>query len=230
MMAEIQGLSASGGAAGGFGFAGSGSSSAFSGPGTMAGRAAAGYLGPGLHGRQSGMDAGVAAEAGRGVEDGGTGTVGQKQGGAAGERGVGAEWDAAVLGGMENGEPLSPRNREYRRKMIEMNAEHKVRDSARLLMNGMDGGGAVGVDEKHNMCWLLCYRGDECFTPPQPTVSATLLQPSAPLPRKAVATMVYMFSWNGDELLYNVHSVLGIMHRMPAAGSGQATGVRDAEA
>lgn len=138
MMAEIHGLSAGGGAPGTFGIAGlgndpnTGSSSLFSGPGSVVGRGAVGYLGPGLHGNQSGMDGVVTTAAGKSSGDGGSRTVGQKRGGATGEKGVGAEWDAAVLGGVEGGEPLSPRNREYRRKMIEMDAEHKVRGSVRL--------------------------------------------------------------------------------------------------
>lgn len=154
MLAEIQGLSVGGGAAGGLGIAGLGSdlntapSSLFSGPGAVAGRRAMGYLGPGLQGNQSGMDGGVvAAAAGQGVGDGGSSTVGQKQGGATGERGVGAEWDSTVLGGVEGGEPLSPRNREYRRKMVEMDAEHKVRGSIRLVGSGMREGGPVGIDD-----------------------------------------------------------------------------------
>lgn len=134
MMAEIQGLSAGGGVGRNFDFAGLGSdpntesSSVLPGPGTVAGRGAVGYLGPGLHGNQSDIDGGAAAAAGQGAGDGGSNPVGRKQGGATGERGVGAGWDSSVLGGVEGGDPLSPRNREYRRKMIEMDAEHKVRD------------------------------------------------------------------------------------------------------
>ena len=129
MVAEIQGLSAGGPAAGHFGVAGLGSdvsmgpSSLFPGPGAVAGRGGVGYLGPGLHGNQSGADGG-GATVGQGAGDGGSLSVGQKQGGAARERGVGADWDNT---GGEDGEPLSPRNREYRRKMIEMDAAHKVR-------------------------------------------------------------------------------------------------------
>eukprot|EP00752_Nemacystus_decipiens_P005082 g4612.t2 len=130
MMAEMQGLSAGGPATGHYGTGGlgidlnMGASSLFSGPGAAAGRGGVGYLGPGLHGSQISGDGGVTA-AGQGAGDGSIPPVNQKQGGAARGRGAGAEWDAAVLGGDEDGEPLSPRNREYRRKMIEMNAEHK---------------------------------------------------------------------------------------------------------
>lgn len=155
MMAEIQGLSVGGGAAGGHvGFPGigsdlnTGSSSLLSGSGAEAGIGGSlGYLGPGLHGNQRGMDGGVAAAAGHGMGNGGSGTVGQEQGGAKGERGVGVEWNAAVMGGVDGGEPLSPRNREYRRKMIEMDAEHKVQGSARLIVYRVGGGGAVRVDD-----------------------------------------------------------------------------------
>lgn len=149
MMAEIQGLSAGGPAAGNFGIAGlgsdinMGSSSLLSGQGAVAGRGGVGYLGPGLHGNQSGTDGGVTV-AGQGAGDGGSPTVGQKQDGAARERGVGADWDAAVMGRGEDGEPLSPRNREYRRKMIEMDAEHKVRGLVGLVVIGRDGRGSAG--------------------------------------------------------------------------------------
>lgn len=103
-----------------------GSSSLF--PGMAGG--ATGYLGPGLHGNQAGMDGGV-TEVGQGA--GGsirsTATAVRKHSRAVtGAKGVEDEWDATQLGGGANGEdPLSPRNREYRRKMIEMNAEHRVR-------------------------------------------------------------------------------------------------------
>lgn len=162
MMAEIQGLSA-GGAAAGFGVASlggelnMGSSSLFAGPGALAGRGAVGYLGPGLHRGQSGID-GEVTGAGQGAGDGGSSTVGQKQGGAARERGVGAEWDAAVLGGGEDTEPLSPRNREYRRKMIEMDAEHKVWGLVRQSRCELDRRreGRL-VDKNGNRCleWLM---------------------------------------------------------------------------
>lgn len=154
MMAEIQGLCAGGGAVGSVGISGlgsdlnMGSSSLFPGPPTMAGRGAVGYLGPGLHGNQSAMDGGVMAAAGQGSGDGGDSTVGQKQGCATGERGGGAEWDATMSGGAEGGEPLSPRNREYRRKMIEMDAEHKVWGFARLVVSGWAGVGGCMADRR----------------------------------------------------------------------------------
>eukprot|EP00903_Cladosiphon_okamuranus_P014233 g13222.t1 len=130
MVAEIQGLSTGGASAGNFGVAGvgsdlnMGSSSLLAGSGAVAGRGAVRYLGPGLHGNQSGKDGGVTG-AEQDAGDGVSSAVDQKQGGPARKTEVGAEWDSAVLGGGEYGEPLSPRNREYRRKMIEMDAEHK---------------------------------------------------------------------------------------------------------
>jgi len=130
MMAEIQGLStgAGGGLAGGaFGLAGLGDDPN-SGPSPLfpgAGRGA-GYLGPGL---QAGGAAEKAAE-GTGSGGGGGGSAaGQNQngGGTEEKKRGGAAFDEADLG-----DPLSPRNREYRRKMIEMHAQHKVRLLGRM--------------------------------------------------------------------------------------------------
>lgn len=130
MMAEIQGMSAGGGLGGNFGLAGvvgdpnAGSPSLFPG---MAGGGTAGYLGPGLHVNQAGMD-GRATGVGQGAGGGNSSTVARKKGRATAENGAEDEWDAVLMGGgADGGEPLSPRNREYRRKMIEMNAEHRVR-------------------------------------------------------------------------------------------------------
>lgn len=130
-MAEIQGLSAGAGGAGLYSLAGLGSDpnsgpSAnsqlfFSLPGgererdpdpaaaaaAAAGRGTVGYLGPGL---QAG---GAAEAAARGMGNGG-GAEEKKKGGAA-------------LDVEDLGDPLSPRNREYRRKMTEMDAAHRVR-------------------------------------------------------------------------------------------------------
>ena len=124
MMAEIQGLSAGGGG-GSYGFPAlgddpnSGPSPLFPGAAgeAMAGRRTMGYLGPGL------QASGGAVEAAQGAGGAGGGAVNQNQngGGAADQKRGGAASDIADLG-----DPLSPRNREYRRKMIEMDAAHKV--------------------------------------------------------------------------------------------------------
>lgn len=164
-----------------------GSSSLFSGPGAVAGRGGVGYLGPGLHGNQSGMNGGATA-AGQSVGDGGSTTAGQKHGGATRERRAGAEWDEAVLGEGEDGEPLSPRNREYRRKMIEMDAEHKVRGLVGLVASGMGefrpvGGYTTPTALPSGSRWQRCMEG-----------------------------------------------LMLLLYRIPATGSGEATGVRDAEA
>lgn len=136
MMTEIQGLS-SGGAGGGgqhFGLTGlrgdvnKGLSPMFpgtAGAATGRGMAAAGYLGPGLHGNERVPQ--VEGGGGEQGEGGGGGAIAaaSKRSRANGEKeGVGPEWDEELPGA--GGEPPSPRNKEYRRKMIEMDAEHKV--------------------------------------------------------------------------------------------------------
>lgn len=134
-MAEIQGLS-SGGAGGGGqqlgltgpgGDANMGLSTMFTGAAgatTGRGMAAAGYLGPGLHGNDRGPQVDGGGEQGEG--GGGRAiTAARKRSRVNGEKErVGPEWDEELPGAGE--EPLSPRNKEYRRKMIEMDAEHKV--------------------------------------------------------------------------------------------------------
>ncbi|CAM9483080.1 unnamed protein product [Ectocarpus sp. 4 AP-2014] len=134
MMNEIQGLS-SGGAGGGgqqFGLTGLGGdanmglSTMFPGAaGATAGKgmAATGYLGPGLHVKGRGPLVDGSGEQGEG---GGVSaiTAARKRSRVNGDKErVGPEWDEELSGA--SGEPLSPRNKEYHRKMIEMDAEHK---------------------------------------------------------------------------------------------------------
>ncbi|CAN0410454.1 unnamed protein product, partial [Ectocarpus sp. 12 AP-2014] len=134
MMAEIQGLS-SGGAGGGgqqFGLTGPGGgvsmglSPMFPGVAdatTGRGMAAAEYLGPGLHVNGRGPQVDGSGEQGEGGGGGAITAARKRSRVNGGNERVGPEWDEELPGA--GGEPLSPRNKEYRRKMIEMDAEHK---------------------------------------------------------------------------------------------------------
>lgn len=134
MMVELQGLSAATGAGfgggnfgslGPMGGAAAGSSSVFPGAGLALGGGGAGYAPQMLQGADRAREEGGEGM-GRFREQAsrdGRGKVGRKKSDA-----LGGEDDAAGLGGGGggSGELLSPRNREYRLKMVEMDAEHKV--------------------------------------------------------------------------------------------------------
>lgn len=136
MMVELQGLSVATGAGFGGGSFGSlgrmggvaaGSSSVFPGAGLGLGGGGAGYAPQMLQGADRAREEegeGTGRFRGQASRDG-RGKVGREKSDA-----PGGEDDAAGLGGGAggggSGELLSPRNREYRLKMVEMDAEHKV--------------------------------------------------------------------------------------------------------
>lgn len=133
MMAEIRGLSNVGtasamlGPAGLGGDANIGLQSLFSGTGGAAG-SGMGYLGPGLQGSEgSGVAFESAGEGGKSTGAEGSGKPTRKRSGTARGKGAEAEWDEALEEGIDAAGPMSPRNREYRRKMIELDAEQKVK-------------------------------------------------------------------------------------------------------
>lgn len=142
MMVELQGLSAMGAGLGGgnlgllgsMGGAAAGSASVFPGVGlALGGGGGAGYAPQMLQGTDRVREEegeGMGNFRGQGSRDG-RGKVGRKRSEA--PRG---EEDAAGLGrgGGGGGEPLSPRNREYRLKMVEMDAEHKVSHSGQITI------------------------------------------------------------------------------------------------
>ena len=129
MLVELQGLSATGAGLGGgnlgllcpMGGAAAGSSSVFPGAGLAIGGVAGGYAPQVLQGTDRGREEGESAGRFRGqASRDGRGKGTRKKSDAP------IEDDAAGLGGGLSGKPLSPRNREYRLKMVEMDAEHKV--------------------------------------------------------------------------------------------------------
>lgn len=85
----------------------------------------AGYVGPGLQGDDiigAGFEETLGGGKNTGAEGGGKPT--RKRSGATRGKGAETEWDGALED--DGGGPMSPRNREYRRKMIELDAEQKV--------------------------------------------------------------------------------------------------------
>lgn len=154
MLAELQGLSGGGGGlgSGNVGLAGLGGGGVAGLSSLLPGVGASTGVPPALQGNTGGANCGAAASGVYGaqaVSDGSSKTS-PKQSRTTGGGGVGAEWDATVLGEAGSGETLTLRNREYRQRMIEMDAEHKVRVGASSMGWRQSGG---GLQLSNSSCW-----------------------------------------------------------------------------